>query len=185
MAGGTDAKSCSLLKARSLLTPKARSRPAKSNSAQEVQMEKRRFFGQSVRLIASASFLALMIGACNKQPGATEAPMVAPPMAALPLAGGAPPPQSLAPVGAALAAPPSPVRYAPLPASEGYGYIDQAYSMGEAFADTPPDYAVDYQGTRPWVWRAGDGAYRIVERLPEGERFFYYRPGQDYPFLVR
>ena len=152
--------------------------------AEEFQMKKRRFLRQSARLIAGASFLALMV-ACNKQPTATEAPMVAPPMAALPLAGGAPPPQSLAPVGAALAAPPTPVRYAPVRGSEGYGYIDQAYSMGQAFADTPPDYAVDYQGTRPWVWRAGDGAYRIVERLPRGERFFYYRAGQDYPFLVR
>lgn len=148
-------------------------------------MEKRRFLPASARLIAGASFLALMVGACNKQPTATEAPMVAPPMAALPLAGGAPPPQSPAPVGAALAAPPTPIRYAPLRGSEGYGYIDQAYSMGQAFADTPPDYAVDYQGTRPWVWRSGDGAYRIVERLPQGERFFYYRAGQDYPFLVR
>lgn len=148
-------------------------------------MEKCRFLRQSARLIAGASFLALMVSACNKQPTATEAPMVAPPMAALPLAGGAPPPQSPAPIGTALAAPPTRVRYAPLRRSEGYGYIDQAYSMGQAFADTPPDYAVDYEGTRPWVWRSGDGAYRIVERLPRGERFFYYRAGQDYPFLVR
>ena len=148
-------------------------------------MKKRRFLRKSTPLIAGASFLALMVGACNKQPTATEAPMVAPPMAALPLAGGAPPPQSLAPVGAALAAPPTRVRYAPVRRGEGYGYIDQAYSMGQAFADTPPDYAVDYQGTRPWIWRAGDGAYRIVERLPQGERFYYYRAGENYPFLVR
>jgi hypothetical protein len=57
--------------------------------------------------------------------------------------------------------------------------------MGQAFADTPPDYAVDYQGTRPWIWRAGNGAYRIVERLPRGERYYYYEPGQDQPFFVQ
>ena len=148
-------------------------------------MEMRFLPSRSARLIVGASFLALVVAACNKQPTATEAPMVAPPMAALHLAAGTPPAQSPAPAGAALAAPSTPIRYAPLPASEGYGYIDQAYSMGQAFADTPPDYAVDYQGTRPWIWRAGDGAYRIVERLPQGERFFYYRSGQDYPFLVR
>jgi len=141
--------------------------------------------GQPARLIVGVSFLALTIAACNKQPTATEAPMVAPPIAALPLAAGTPPAQSPAPVGAALPAPSMPIRYAPLPPSEGYGYIDQAYSMGQAFADTPPDYSVDYEGTRPWVWRAGDGSYRIVERLPQGERYFYYRSGQDYPFLVR
>lgn len=148
-------------------------------------MKTLRLLNRSARLIVGASSLALMVAACNKQPTATEAPMVAPPIAALPLAAGTPPAQSPAPVGAALPAPSTPIRYAPLPASEGYGYIDQAYSMGQAFADTPPDYAVNYEGTRPWIWRSDDDAYRIVERLPQGERFFYYRSGQDYPFLVR
>ena len=30
--------------------------------------------------------------------------------------------------------------------------------LGDAFGDSPPDYAVDYQGERPWVWRSGSGA---------------------------
>jgi hypothetical protein len=142
--------------------------------------------GRMSRLLIGVSCLGLvMLGACNKQAGPTAAPMVAPPVAALPLAAGAPPPAAPAPVAAALPAPPTPVRYAPLPQREDYGNIDQAYSMGQAFADTPPDYAVDYQGTRPWIWRADDGAYQIAEPVPDGERFYYYYPGQDYPFLVR
>ncbi|HZC37146.1 MAG TPA: hypothetical protein VE221_00560, partial [Sphingomicrobium sp.] len=136
-------------------------------------------------LVVSASLLGLA-AACNRQPAPspTAAPTVAPPAAALPLAAAASPAAPAPPV-AALPPPPSQIAYAPQPASQGYQYIDQAYAMGTAFADTPPDYAVDYQGTRPWIWRAGNGAYRIVERLPQGERDYYYYPGQDQPFLVR
>lgn len=138
-------------------------------------------------LLAGLSVLGLLTGACNKQPGtsATEAPLVAPPAAALPMATGAPAPVAPAPPASALPPPPAPVGYAPPPPGQRYAYVDRAYSMAQAFGDTPPDYAVDYQGTRPWIWRARNGAYRIVERLPRGERYYYYQPGQDYPFLVQ
>jgi hypothetical protein len=62
-------------------------------------------------------------------------------------------------------------------AREPYRYIDDAADLGDAFADSPPDYTVDYDGTRPWIWRAEDGAY--------GERDYYYHSGADSPFLVR
>ncbi|HEX5238544.1 MAG TPA: hypothetical protein VFW39_08785 [Sphingomicrobium sp.] len=138
-------------------------------------------------LLVGASALALLLAACNKQPNASEtaAPILAPPAAALPLAAGPAPTAGPAPAVAALPATATPVNYAPPPPPERYRYIDQAYSMGQAFGDTPPDYAVDYQGTRPWIWRADNDAYRIVERLPQGDREYYYEPGQDYPFLVR
>lgn len=148
-------------------------------------MKTRRLSLRTSLLALGASSIGLVAAACNRQPNATEAAMVAPPAAALPLAAGAPPSEAPAPVGAAAAPAAAPIRYAPAPPQEGYGCLDQAASMSQAFADTPPDYAVDYQGTRPWIWRSGSGAYRIVERLPRGERFFYYRPGQAYPFLVR
>ncbi|MDQ2861830.1 MAG: hypothetical protein M3T55_14155, partial [Pseudomonadota bacterium] len=73
----------------------------------------------------------------------------------------------------------------PPPPAQQYQYVDQAASMSAAFANTPPDYTVDYQGTRPWIWRSGDGAYRIVEAAPAGERYFYFMPGAQTPFLVR
>ena len=139
-------------------------------------------------LPASASLLGLLAGACNKQPAGTttEAAMVAPPAAALPMATGAPA-AAIPPAPDASALPPvaTHVAYAPPPPAQRYRYVDRAYSMTQAFADTPPDYAVDYQGTRPWIWRANNGAYRIVERLPRGERYYYYEPGADQPFLVQ
>lgn len=137
-------------------------------------------------LAGAISLIALMAAACNKHPSpsATEAPIVAPPAAALPMATTAEAPVAAAPPASALP-PAPPLGFAPRPAGQRYGDLDRAYSMSRAFADTPPDYVVDYQGTRPWIWRARNGAYRIVERLPRGLRYYYYQPGQDYPFLVR
>lgn len=148
-------------------------------------MKTDRFSVQMSYLVAGASLLGLLAVGCNKQPSVTETPMVAPPAAALPMAGGEATSVAPAPVGAALPPAPNPIAYAPQQTNKRYGYIDRAYSMGQAFADTPPDYAVDYQGTRPWIWRTGNGAYRIVERLPQGERYYYYEPGQDRPFFVQ
>ena len=138
-------------------------------------------------LLGGVCAATLYLGACNKQPNSsdTAAPILAPPAAALPLAAGSAPSAAPAPPITALPAPAAPVSYAPPPPPERYRYVDQAYSMTQAFGDTPPDYAVDYQGTRPWIWRSNNDAYRIVERLPEGDREYYYYPGQDYPFLVR
>ena len=142
-----------------------------------------------VHLVAGVSVLGLLVSACNKQSNTPETgtPTVAPPIAALPLVAGPAPTAAAAPAPMVTALPPprTQIRYAPPPRRDRYRYIDRAYSMGQAFADTPPDYAVDYEGTRPWIWRAGDGAYRIIERLPRGERIYYYDAGQDYPFLVR
>ena len=129
----------------------------------------------------------LTLSACNKRsnPTAVVGPTVAPPIAALPLAGTSPAPASPAPLENALPRPQRLVAYAPPPPAERYRYLDRAYALGDAFAGTPPDYAVDYGGSRPWVWRARNGAYRIVERLPHGERVYYYDAGEARPFLIR
>jgi len=141
----------------------------------------------TLRLIAGVSLAAISLTGCNKQPnaGSHTAAAEAPPIAALPLTAAAVAPAAPAPAVSALPPPQRRISYAPPPPNERYGYIDRAYSMGSAFADTPPDYMIDYQGTRPWIWRAANGAYRVVERLPRGERIYYYDPGQDQPFLVR
>ena len=57
--------------------------------------------------------------------------------------------------------------------------------MSYAFDDLPPDYAFDYGGVDPWVWRASNGGSWMVEPLASGERYYYYEPGAYLPFFVR
>lgn len=142
-------------------------------------------------MITSALALAmasLALQGCNQQgPGSQQAaqPITGAPIASLGLAEAAPPPMAAAPSATQL---PSAGRIrvaGPRAPRERYRYIDDAYRMSDAFGDTPPDYTVDYQGSRPWVWRAQNGAYRVVEYTPDGERDYYYRGGGDQPFLIR
>ena len=150
---------------------------------------------QNPRIIASRMTLAvcllgLTLSGCQKSavtgnPSDNGQPATAPPIAALPLAtASAPPPLAYAPAAAAL---PSGARHIAQSLRHGrerYGYTDRAYAMSNAFGDTPPDYTVDYEGTRPWVWRANDGGYRVVEQLPDGQRSYYYGRGADRPFYI-
>jgi len=155
--------------------------------------------------LSSSAALACVLGAlsltgCNKNgapaqsstantatadTGNTVAEAGAPAGAIAPTDATPPAPLPTAPAGAALPpAPPAPV--APPPqAQEQYSYVSQAASMGAAFADSPPDYAVDYQDSRPWIWRAGNGAYRVAEAVPGGLRYYYYAAGQTTPFFVQ
>lgn len=152
-------------------------------------------------LAVGAAVATFSLSACNKPAPSNPAPAPADttstaatpdasagaaPQGALPPVETPPPtPAAQAPAAAAVApAPPAAVAASPAPTAQ-YQYVDQAASMSAAFADTPPDYTVDYQGTRPWIWRSGSGAYRIVEAIPGGERYFYFMPGSPTPFLVR
>ena len=124
----------------------------------------------------------LALTACNRDQA--QQPVTGAPIAALQLATATPPPTHYAPPASALPPPPAPARVALRPPRERYRYLTDAYDMADAFADTPPDYTVDYEGERPWIWRADDGAYRMVEWLPEGARYYYYEPDADAPFLI-
>jgi hypothetical protein len=106
------------------------------------------------------------------------------PAGALPPVAGSGTPVADAPAAQALPAAPAAPVAAPPPPQDQYRYVGQAQALGAAFADSPPDYAVDYAGTRPWIWRAGDGAYRVAEPVPGGMRYYYYEPGQATPFFV-
>ncbi|MET2736261.1 hypothetical protein ABXT16_12425, partial [Staphylococcus epidermidis] len=78
------------------------------------------------------------------------------------------------------------VRYATLAdPRDAYAYADQAYAMSSAFADAPPDYALDDDGVRPLVWRSHDDDYQVAEPTPYGYRYYYYRSGRAEPFMVR
>ena len=136
-------------------------------------------------LLCGASAAVLV---CGCKPGAQEAAAAdaPPPLAALPLADGAAPHSRPAPVAIDLPQA-RPARLGPLlDPGDGYAYLDRAYFLNEAFNEAPPDYGFAYaEDEEPWVWRTDDGFVRIAEFLPYGVRYYYYEPGEDYPFLVR
>jgi len=133
------------------------------------------------RLLLTAAATSLALAACDQK---AAAPVTGAPIASLPLAQAVPPPETIAPDLNALPAAP-PIQRAAKPRRPVYAYVDDAYRLGDAFADSPPDYTVDYEGSSPYVWRSGAGEYRVVEQTPDGERDYYYRGDSDYPFLVR
>ncbi|HXQ47980.1 MAG TPA: hypothetical protein VN806_15285, partial [Caulobacteraceae bacterium] len=135
-------------------------------------------------LLAAASVLA--VAGCNQATTPTSVSSAPAPLAALPLAESAAPPIAPAPVADQL--PPAPAARVGALANPGdvYAYADNADAMNAGFGDAPPDYAVDYNGGRPWVWQGDDQSARIAESLADGaNRYYYYEPGQDAPYLVR
>mgnify|MGYP003341365286 CR=1 FL=1 len=127
-------------------------------------------------LIVTASLVALTAAGCDRTPQASDP---------LPLTTAAYEPLAPAPSVEALPrATPARLAYLADP-NDAYGYYDQAYDMGWAFADAPPDYAFDYDGVEPWVWETDDGWARYIEPLGYGDRYYYYGPDGGYPFLVR
>ena len=152
-------------------------------------MNTRSLMNGSSCVMLAATVAALSLAACNKPAGPGVAPLAdarqAPsPLAAVALSTTAEP-ISNAPSGSALPTAPR-ARVARLAQPrEGYAFANEGYAMNRAFGDAPPDYAVDYNGVRPWVWRSDDDAMRVVEPTPEGNRYYYYQRGAEYPFLVR
>lgn len=124
----------------------------------------------------------LILTGCNQTPSANQAP---PPQAALPLTTAAAPPIVQAPPASQLPAAPRPRIARVVNPRDRYAYADQANAMSYGMGDAPPDYTFDYNGARPWVWRSDDDAVRVVEPVGDGDRYYYYQPGQDYPYLVR
>jgi hypothetical protein len=144
------------------------------------------FLSRSSSLALAAALSGALVGlaACNKPQTPANPDQAAMPLAALPLVTDA---QSLplAPPTSALSGGSS-VRVARLANyDDGYYFADRAAEVSYGFGDAPPDYAFDYGGTRPWGWRSNDGYERFVEPLSEGDRYYYYEPGADRPFLVR
>jgi hypothetical protein len=136
-------------------------------------------------LLAAAGLIALTAAACSRSAQQDAVSEIATPKAALPLTTAEAPPSAPAPTVRDLP-PAPPARVARLrDEDQRYAYADLGYNMGDAFADAPPDYGFDYDGVEPWVWQSDAGAYQVVEPLPDGDRYYYYQPGDDYPFLVR
>ena len=68
---------------------------------------------------------------------------------------------------------------------DAYAYAERAQALNYAFEDAPPDYGYDYDDSEAWGWETDDGYYRDVEPTDDGDRYYYYGPGEDEPFYVR
>ncbi|WP_309643816.1 hypothetical protein [Phenylobacterium sp.] len=71
------------------------------------------------------------------------------------------------------------------PTDDGYSYAERAYEMDRAFYQSPPDYAFSYDDAQPWVWESQDDWRMYAEPLKVGYRYYYYEPGEPYPYFVR
>ncbi|MDP9056856.1 MAG: hypothetical protein M3N34_05935 [Pseudomonadota bacterium] len=140
--------------------------------------------------IASVSLLALALGGCHKssQDMSTTTPDNGLPAlpAALPMQNGPASQPTIAPPVSAIPA----GRYVsvsrPVNDREAYAYLDRASDIEDEIGDAPPDYDYDNRdGVAPWVWKTNGGDYRYAEPTANGYRYYYYRTGAEYPYLVR
>ena len=142
--------------------------------------------GPSRLLLAGAALAALTASGCQKAgPSAATGPEAPPAVATLPLSDAAAGPMTYAPPVTAL--PQTPMRRVRVTRPrDRYAFVDRANQVGYGFGDAPPDYSFDYQGERPWSWQSDRGYQTVVEPLPGGgDRYYYYQPGSNQPFLVR
>ena len=77
------------------------------------------------------------------------------------------------------------LRFAYAGAERRYAYLDDAYWIDDVYGEAPPDYAFDYDDTGPVVWLDGDYVVCIGEPVDDGVRFYYYEPGEEWPFFVQ
>ena len=104
----------------------------------------------------------------------------------MPLTTGTETPAAPAPSAGALPPAQAPVRIVHVSQlRDNYAYVERARAMSNAFGDAPPDYGYDYGPTQVWAWRGRNDSVRLVEPIEGGERFYYYQPGTDEPYLVR
>ena len=134
--------------------------------------------------LVAALLAASTLAACGQNGANTQTAQVQDQPPPLPLTTTETAPAAAAPTGTALPSAPA-VRVASVAsARDRYAYADRAYQTARVLGDAPPDYAFDYQGTRPWVWRSNRST-RVIERTPQGQRYYYYDAGQASPYLVQ
>ena len=135
----------------------------------------------ALALVAVIGFCGL--AACNRS-GDSAAVSQASAVDALPLTTAAAAPLSRAPAADALPAASRAQVGRVSNRDDDYAYLDQAYYQGDAYEDSPPDYAFDYDGVSPWAWQ-GPYGQEFVEPASDGWRYYYYRSGASLPYLVR
>jgi hypothetical protein len=66
-----------------------------------------------------------------------------------------------------------------------YAWADDAWDYYDALGYAPPDYGFYYDDIEPWAWQGYDDSMLFVEPLAYGYRYYFYRPGEDYPYFIR
>jgi hypothetical protein len=129
--------------------------------------------------LLGAASLVLALGGCKFD----NRPLLArgePPPAAPP----APAPGPLDPTyGAAL--PAAAPALAPAPDQRAYAYPRRAYATSRAVARRRPDYAFAYGDEQPWGWETADRGLMFAEPVDDSWRYYYYEPGEAYPYFVQ
>jgi hypothetical protein len=137
--------------------------------------------------LLTAAVGALALAACQRQGGvntaAASTPVPTTAASTLP-----PAPPSMAEVADAPAvrdlAERRPLRLAYPAPDRRYRWLDDAYWIDDVYGEAPPDYAFDYDDTGPVVWLDGDYVVCIGEPAPDGVRFYFFEPDDDWPYFV-
>lgn len=120
--------------------------------------------------LAAAGAVALALAACDDRGSRVDVPEPAP-LAELSAAGALP------------YAEPARVDY--LEPAQGYAWAERAYGLQRAVYDTPPDYGFDYGDVEPLAWVTEDEWVMYAEPWDDGYRYYYYEPGEEYPYFIR
>jgi len=75
---------------------------------------------------------------------------------------------------------------AALPPMQAYAYPERAYTVSRAAYQRPPSYAFAYDNGQPWAWDVADEGLMFAEPYGGDDwRYYYYEPGEDYPYYVQ
>ena len=68
---------------------------------------------------------------------------------------------------------------------DGYAIAERAYAYDRAAYRAPPDYGFRYGDADPWAWQLANDSLMFAEPYGDDYRFYYYEPGEAYPYFVR
>ena len=119
------------------------------------------------------SVLGLSLGACREERPQLRAPSLGWPASLSAPYPVEPPYEGPAPIGQL-------VSY-----DDGYAWAERSYAMDDAFYGAQPDYGFYYDGAQPYVWQTADDWAMYAEPYQDDYRFYYYEPGDYYPYFIR
>lgn len=131
--------------------------------------------------LLASSALAMALGGCKFDNRPLLARNDAPP----PAYAGAPALGPLDPGQAAYAPAPIAAAYPEPAQTYAYAYPQRAYAISRAVYDAPPNYAFGYGEEQPWAWDVADDGMMFAEPIDDGYRYYYYDPGDPYPYFVQ